>query len=144
MTRCVPYLSRAGRLISSQNTTSQRPICTGASMTPLGVFRYSQYCSNVLRISSGVVALEKLRPTTSMSGNLRRALNKVMVLPDPGGPHSISGLCSDSQEYRTSSWRTVSMVGTTTSEAVTACDSISMDGTLDCQATHSPLLTWTS
>ena len=51
---------------------------------------------------------------------LRRALDKVMVLPEPGGPQSMRGLCSESHEDRTSSWRTVSMVGTTTSEAVTA------------------------
>src|ERR1700692_3859656 len=62
-------------------------------MTPLGVFRYSQYCSKVFKINSGVVALEKLSPTTSMSGSFRRALNSVIVLPEPGGPPSISGLC---------------------------------------------------
>lgn len=35
-----------------------------------------------------MVADEKLRPTTSMSGRARRAENSVMVLPDPGGPHN--------------------------------------------------------
>src|SRR5689334_14323867 len=85
MARCVPYLSGAGKLISSQKMTSQRPICVGESMTPLRVFLYSQYCSKVLMSKSGVVALEKLRPTTSMLGSLRRALNSVMVLPEPGG-----------------------------------------------------------
>jgi flagellin-specific chaperone FliS len=51
-----------------------------------------------------VVALEKLRPTTSMSGGLRNALKRVVVFPEPGGPQSIRGLCSDNQEYNTSSW----------------------------------------
>src|ERR1700722_4560141 len=57
---CVPYLSGAGRLISSQNRTSHRPICVGERITPLSVFLYSQYCSKVLMSRSGVVALEKL------------------------------------------------------------------------------------
>jgi len=35
----------------------------------------------------GVVAEEKLRPTTSISGKALRAENRVIVLPDPGGPH---------------------------------------------------------
>ncbi len=42
MTRCVPYLSMSGRLISSQKSTSHFPSCTGARTTPLGVRRYSQ------------------------------------------------------------------------------------------------------
>lgn len=35
-----------------------------------------------------MVADEKFRPTTSISGNARRAEKSVMVLPEPGGPHS--------------------------------------------------------
>ena len=99
----VPYLSGDGRLISSQKKTSHLPIWVGDMTTPFSVFRYSQYWSNVLISRSGVVALEKLSPTTSILGNLRKALKRVMVLPDPGGPHKISGLCSASQEERTSS-----------------------------------------
>ena len=34
-----------------------------------------------------MVAEEKLRPTTSMSGSALRAEKSVMVLPEPGGPH---------------------------------------------------------
>ena len=83
------------------------------------------------------MADEKFSPTTSMSGSLRSAENSVMVLPDPGGPHSMSGLCSDSHEYSTSSWRTVSMVGTTTSAADTAAVSISIVGTLLSHEVHS-------
>src|SRR4051794_3010592 len=59
---CVPYLSGAGKLISSQKSTSHRPICVGDRITPLTVFLYSQYCSKVLMRRSGVVALEKLSP----------------------------------------------------------------------------------
>lgn len=58
------YLSMLGRLISSQNRTSHLFICMGDSTTPLGVRLYSQYWSNVFSSSSGVVALEKFRPTT--------------------------------------------------------------------------------
>lgn len=64
MTLCVPYLSISGKLISSQNSTSHFPNCTGASTTPLGVRLYSQQWSKVFKSSSGVVALEKLSPTT--------------------------------------------------------------------------------
>lgn len=34
---------------------------------------------------------------TSISGRLLNAEKRVMVLPDPGGPHSTIGLCSASQ-----------------------------------------------
>lgn len=54
-----------------------------------------------------------------MSGKDRRALNNVIVLPDPGGPHNTNGLCSASQVYNKDSWRTVSRVGTTISGAAT-------------------------
>src|SRR6185437_9034874 len=46
--RCVPYRSGAGKLISSQKITRQRPIWFGDMITPLSVFLYSQYCSKVL------------------------------------------------------------------------------------------------
>lgn len=36
--------------------------------------------------NSGVVAEEKLRPTTSMSGSALRAEKRVIVFPEPGGP----------------------------------------------------------
>lgn len=58
------YLSMFGRLISSQNRTSHLFICMGDRTTPFGVRLYSQYWSNVFSSSSGVVALEKFRPTT--------------------------------------------------------------------------------
>lgn len=73
-----------------------------------------------------------------MSGNDLRALNNVMVFPDPGGPHSTNGLCSASQVYSRTSCLTVSMVGITTSAAATLCVSTSIWGTLDCQGIHSP------
>ncbi|KAJ8586197.1 hypothetical protein M405DRAFT_909138, partial [Rhizopogon salebrosus TDB-379] len=98
---------------------NHHPICTGARIAPFGVLRYSQYCSKVFKMNSGVVVLEKLRLTISMSGSLCNALKRVIVFPEPGGPQSIRGLCSDNQEYNTSSWRTVSIVGTTMSEDVT-------------------------
>lgn len=59
-----------GRLISSQNRTSHLFICMGDSTTPLGVRLYSQYWSNVFSSSSGVVALEKFRPTTCQRENI--------------------------------------------------------------------------
>ena len=65
MARCVPYLSGAAKFISSQNSTNQRPIWVGESITPFNVFLYSQYCSKVLIRRSGAVALEKFNPTTS-------------------------------------------------------------------------------
>lgn len=73
-----------------------------------------------------------------MSGSARKALKSVMVLPEPGGPHSTKGLCSASHVYNKLSWRTVSMVGMTRSAAATLCVSTSTFGTLDCQGTHSP------
>lgn len=34
-----------------------------------------------------MVADEKFKPTTSISGRALKAENKVIVLPEPGGPH---------------------------------------------------------
>jgi hypothetical protein len=62
----------------------------------------SQYCSNVFKIRSGVVDDEKLIKIISMSLTILRVAIKVMVFPDPGGPHSKNGLFSLSQEKRTS------------------------------------------
>lgn len=209
------YLSMFGRLISSQNRTSHLFICMGDRTTPFGVRLYSQYWSNVFSSSSGVVALEKFRPTTcqgekkhhsklpihckylkhylkindnsyttlqkmhyctcrksqflyiyilkslfqnisqagrfhqivqvnfakiftSISGSDLRALNKVMVLPDPGGPHRTKGLCSASQVYSRASCLTVSTVGITTSGAATLCVSTSTTGTFEVHGIHSP------
>src|ERR1700760_4279323 len=96
--RGVPYASGAGKLISSQKMTSHLPTCVGVMTTPFGVLRYPQYCSRVLTSKSGVVADEKLSPTTSICSNFLRALNKVIVFPEPGGPQRISGLCSANHE----------------------------------------------
>ena len=41
----------------------------------------------------------------------QRALKRTMILPDPGGLQSISGLCSASQVYSRALWCTVLMVG---------------------------------
>ena len=73
-----------------------------------------------------------------MSGSDLRALNNVMVFPDPGGPHRTRGLCSASHVNSRDSCRTVSMVGMTTSGAATLCVSMSTTGTLLCQGVHSP------
>lgn len=67
-------------------------------MTLLENFQYSQYYLKVLSINSGLVALKKFRPTTSLSGSLRRPLNRVIVLLEPGGSQSIRGPCSESHE----------------------------------------------
>lgn len=109
--------------------------------------------------NSGVVAEEKLRPTTSISGRALKAENNVMVLPEPGGPHNTEsqknfkrsyftnklkkflpiGLCSASQVYNNDSCLTVSRVGTTISGAATLCVSTSICGTLFDHGVHSPL-----
>ena len=75
---------------------------------------------------------------TSISGRERSALNSVMVLPLPGGPHKTSGLCSANHVFRRASWRTVSTVGTTTSGEATLWVSTSICGTLERHNTHSP------
>lgn len=90
-----------------------------------------------------MVADEKFKPTTSISGRALNAENNVIVLPEPGGPHKTvyilnisfsstvflyfkylfklsiinlpKGLCSASHVYSNVSCLTVSNVGTTTS-----------------------------
>ena len=74
----------------------------GLNVTPEGVLEYSQYCSNVLIRSSGVVLEEKLRKIISKSGRLFKVDIKVMVLPLPGGPHRINGLFSLNNDIRIS------------------------------------------
>jgi hypothetical protein len=61
-----------------------------------------------------------------MSGSDLSALNRVIVFPDPGGPHNTNGLCSANQVYNSTSCLTVSMVGITTSAAATLCVSTSI------------------
>jgi hypothetical protein len=95
-------------------------------------------------MSSGVVALEKLRPMTSMSGSLRNALKRVIVFPEPGGLRSIRGLGALTTKSTTLLRGAVSIVGTTISEDVTAFASLSIEGTLDCQGIQSPVVIWTS
>jgi hypothetical protein len=50
---------------------------------------------------AGVVDDEKLTKIISKSGNAFSVDIKVIVLPEPGGPHSKNGRCSDNQEHRT-------------------------------------------
>ena len=69
--------------------------------------------------SSGVVADEKFKPTTSISGNDLKAEKSVMVLPDPGGPQRTIGLWSANQVFKRDSCLTVSKVGTTISGEAT-------------------------
>lgn len=68
-----------------------------------------------------------------------RAESKVIVLPDPGGPQSTSGLRSLSHVFNSDSWRTVSIVGITKEVSVILCASISICGTLDIQGIQSPV-----
>ena len=49
-----------------------------------------------------------------MSGIVLRVEVKVIVLPDPGGPHRMRGFLEAIQAVRTSMWRTVSVVVMTT------------------------------
>jgi len=67
----------------------------------------------------GVVELEKLTKIISKSGSALRVLMRVMVFPDPGGPQRRKGLCSESQEQRTSWCLRVSMVVMIKSASVT-------------------------
>ena len=102
MIMIVPYLSESGKFISSQNTTNHLFGYLGLKIIPEVVFTYSQYCSNYFNISEGIVPLEKLIKIISKSGNCFKVLIKVIVLPEPGGPHKIKGLCSLSQEHKIS------------------------------------------
>jgi hypothetical protein len=53
-------------------------------------------------INPGLVDDEKLTKIISNSGRALRVDMRVIVLPDPGGPHNKKGLCSESQEQRIS------------------------------------------
>ena len=92
---------------------------------PVLVFLVSQYWSKVLRIRSGVVDEEKLMKTISMSLNSLSVAIRVMVLPEPGGPHRRKGRFSESHEQRTYWCLFVSTVSMTTSASVTLLGSMS-------------------
>lgn len=53
-------------------------------------------------MSPGLVDDEKLTKIISNSGRAFSVDINVIVLPDPGGPQRINGLCSDNQEQRIS------------------------------------------
>lgn len=53
-------------------------------------------------IKAGLVDEEKLTKIISKSGKAFNVDIKVIVLPEPGGPQSKKGLCSESQEQRIS------------------------------------------
>jgi hypothetical protein len=53
-------------------------------------------------IKLGLVEEEKLTKIISKSANYFKVDIKVIVFPDPGGPHSKNGLCSDNQLQSTS------------------------------------------
>lgn len=48
----------------------------------------------------GAVPDEKFTKIISNYGRDLRVDIKVIVLPDPGGPHRINGRCSDNHEHR--------------------------------------------
>mmetsp|Transcript_36195 Transcript_36195/g.108402 ORF Transcript_36195/g.108402 Transcript_36195/m.108402 type:complete len:494 (+) Transcript_36195:3590-5071(+) len=146
MTRCVPYASSSGRLISSQNTTSQLcapRLSTGSRTTSFPFRTYVQYWAKVLSMISGVVLEEKFRLARTMPCWLFRTDVNVIVLPDPGGPQRIRGRRLDSHAPNTSVWRTVSVVVMTKSVAVTLWLSISIRGTLSDHSSYSPSSTRT-
>mmetsp|Transcript_4288 Transcript_4288/g.9244 ORF Transcript_4288/g.9244 Transcript_4288/m.9244 type:complete len:241 (-) Transcript_4288:70-792(-) len=146
MTRWVPNLSSSGKLISSQNTTSHLPTPSdgfGRITHPFGVLATSQYCANVLSRSSGVVPDEKLSGASTSCGMACSVDVSVIVLPLPGGPQRMSGLWLESQLWITSTWRSVSVVGITTSDAVTCELSISRRGTETAHGSNSPSSTLT-
>lgn len=51
-------------------------------------------------IRGGVVPEEKLMKIISNSGRDFNVDINVIVLPEPGGPQRIKGLCSDNQEHK--------------------------------------------
>jgi hypothetical protein len=53
-------------------------------------------------IRLGLVEEEKLTKIISNYGSAFKVDIKVIVLPDPGGPQSKNGLCSESHEQRIS------------------------------------------
>jgi len=53
-------------------------------------------------IRLGLVPEEKLTKIISNYGRALRVDMRVIVLPEPGGPHNKNGLCSESQEQRIS------------------------------------------
>lgn len=130
MTLWVPYLSISGKLISSQNTTNHLLSCLGQRTIPVFVFLYSQYWSNVFNKSWGEVELEKLTKIISKSVKAFKVAIKVIVFPDPGGPQSKNGLCSDNHEHKTSWCLKVSIVVMTSSASQTLIGSMSIVGTL--------------
>jgi hypothetical protein len=65
------------------------------------------------------VLLEKLMNIISKSTRDLSVLIRVMVLPDPGGPHSKNGLCSLNHPHRTSLCLKVSTVSMIRSASVT-------------------------
>ena len=98
----MPYASSSGKLISSQNTTSHLLGCLGLKDMKLAPLTYSQYLSNYFNIILGVVEEEKLTKIISKSYKLDKVLIKVIVLPDPGGPQIMKGLCSNNHPHKTS------------------------------------------
>ena len=53
-------------------------------------------------MSPGLVEDEKFTKIISNSGRAFKVDMRVMVLPEPGGPQSKKGRCSESHEQRTS------------------------------------------
>ena len=51
-------------------------------------------------IKLGLVDEEKLTKIISKSGSAFKVDINVIVFPDPGGPHSKNGLCSESHEHK--------------------------------------------
>lgn len=89
-------------------------------------------------INPGLVEEEKLTKIISKSGRALSVDINVMVFPEPGGPQSKKGLCSESQEHRIYWWRIVSTVGIMTSASVTFWGSISTVGTFFFHKCHYP------
>ena len=89
-------------------------------------------------ISPGFVEDEKFTKIISKSGSALSVDIKVIVLPEPGGPHNKNGLCSESHEHRIYWWRIVSTVGIITSASVTFWGSISIVGTFFFHKCHYP------
>ena len=89
-------------------------------------------------INEGSVLLLKLTKIISKSVNDFRVDIKVIVFPDPGGPHNKNGLCSLIQPHNTSLCLNVSTVSIIKSASVTLLGSISIYGTFFFQGLQSP------
>ena len=111
----------------------------GRSTSPPGVLWYTPYWSKIFMISEGNVLLLKFTDTTSNPDSDRSAFVSVIVLPEPGGPHRITGCRAFRYARITCSLRAVSTVGTTTDVSSTLSSCNCTAGTCSRHSVHWPV-----